>query len=97
MAVAQGMTSEIWPNPEGRPSVFWGITDFLEAIHFDFEVLCNIREAQKKATEKPKSAKEAYQRSLQNYPSEMQDRVTARIKRQRAKAKKREVPESIDE
>ncbi len=91
------MISEVWPNPEGRPSILWGITDPFEAIYFDFEVLASIREIERKARQPPQSAKEAYNRSLQKYPSEMQDKVEARIKRQRAKATKRQTSDNRDE
>ncbi len=95
--MTHGIISEAWPNPEGRPSTFWGITDSFESVYFDFEVLCNIRKAEREASEKPKSSRESYRRSLQGYPSEMQERVEARIKRQRAKAKKRQDVEDRDE
>lgn len=87
------MISEVWSNPEGRPSTLWGITDPFEAIYFDFEVLANIRKAERDASQPPKSAKESYQRSLQKYPAEMQEKVTKRIERQRAKATKRQTSE----
>ncbi len=95
--MTHGLIAEVWPNPEGRPSSLWSITDTFEAIYFDFEVLCNIRKAEREAQGTPKSSQESYRRSLQNYPSEMQDKVEARIKRQRAKAKKRQTSDVISE
>lgn len=95
--MTHGFICETWPNPEGRPSSFWGITDPFEAVYFDFEVLANMREAERIASKDPTSSKESYQRSLQKYPSEMQERVEKRVEQQRAKAKKRQTSDNKDE
>lgn len=84
-----GLVAQMWPNPEGRPSIFFEISDPFEALHYDFAVFMEVNkwwvEARKQAQEGPKTAGEKYAAAVRRMPSSVEARIQEKLKRQREK------------
>jgi hypothetical protein len=91
-----GIVLREWPHPEGRPSHFFGITNKFEAVYYDFCVLTEIIEEERRARD-PRTAKDKFQASLSRMPASMRDRTKRRLEKQRQKRNKVEPPDNIDE
>lgn len=79
----------MWPNPEGRPSAFFEITDPFEALHYDFSVFEEIHkfwaEVRERAATGPKTAGEKYQAAVRRIEPSVEARIQKRLEGQRAK------------